>query len=503
MRGTPPDASYSFRHALVRDAAYASLLNSERRLLHRRVAGVLAGAPDARAETLARHHEGGEEFDAAAAAWRRAADEALARSASAEAARHLESAIGALARLPESRERLERELPLQITLAQALWTSVGYGDPGAERAIESARALASRLQSPEGALAVVLGAWVTAIARCEMDSASGFAKELFRLAEQGESRRWRVWALTAVGGTDLARGRFAPALERFREAIALYPEAESAREVLDPGVMAYFYGARAAWACGRLDESRERLVEGLALAERVATAHTVAAAYTWGAVDATLRREPQEALELSERVVRFSREHALRLRAGEGLFMRGWSRAWLGEFEASGADLRQALEDFSSANTSLGLGIYLGWRAEALALAGDLSGALAGVEDALRAPDELARSDALRIRGDILVRRAAREAESSEQSGVGPPAEGTAAAESSYREAISVAQAQASPSFELRAAIGLARLLREQGRLAEAREALAPACNRFADALTSADLKTARTLLAELAAVQA
>jgi hypothetical protein len=263
--------------------------------------------------------------------------------------------------------------------------------------------------------------------------------------------------------------------------------------------MAHCYGARAAWAQGRIDESRELLAAGLALAERLGSAHTLCAAYAWAAVDGAFRREPGEALDLAERVIRFGREHAIRLRVGEGLLIRGWARAWIGDFEASRVDFRQGLDDFASANTALGLGLYRGWRAEALGLAGELAGAIEGIADALRAPDEVARSDALRIRGDIFARCAANPEKGT---GSASPSDWAPAAEASYRDAIVVAQAQAAASFELRAAIGLARMLNEQERRPEAREALAPFCGVFSDALISADLKEARSLLAGLDALE-
>src|SRR5262249_36999846 len=187
-RGVPPDAHYVFKHALVQDAAYGSLLKSRRRELHRRVAEVLLARfpeiADGQPELVAHHHTEAGDFEPAVAAWRRAAKQAFTRSALQEAEAHYTSALTALARLPESVDRDQRELLLQIALIGVLLMTKGFAAPETAAAPARTPDLAARHGDPAHLLMVLMGHWAVTLTGGHLPAAQALADQVLASAER-------------------------------------------------------------------------------------------------------------------------------------------------------------------------------------------------------------------------------------------------------------------------------------------------------------------------------
>src|SRR5881409_1748766 len=271
-RGLLPEATYVFKHALVQDTAYASLLKSRRRELHGAIARVLAerfhDTAETQPELLAVHYTEAGEGEPAVAAWQRAAEHAVARSAFVEAAGYYTKGLEVLGTLPDTPARAQQELLLQVALGRVLLATKGYGSPEAAQAFARARALGEQLGDTAQLLHVLLGLWTSNIARGELQAVQVLSDEILRLAESNGGPAALVWGHLAAGMTRYFRGELVAAREHLTCAIASYDE-EHHPLPGDPGVMALSIAACVEWLLGFGDAARQRGRESLALARRL------------------------------------------------------------------------------------------------------------------------------------------------------------------------------------------------------------------------------------------
>src|SRR5262245_15089108 len=326
-RGVPPDAHYVFKHALVQDAAYGSLLKSRRRELHRRVAEVLLARfpeiADGQPELVAHHHTEAGDFDAAVEAWQRAGEQAFARSALGEAAAHYASALAALAQLPESAERNQRELLLQIAFMGVLIMTKGHSSPEMAQVTARARELAARHGDPAQLLLVLMGQWVVTLTRGHLSAAQALADQVLESAERDARPPSLVLGHLAQGITRFHRGDVLNARVHLEKATSLYDPEEVFAGSVDPGVLAWTYAGLAACYLGFSDAARARVREGLALARHLGRPQDVAAALCYGLVYHVLARDPRTMLEQVEELVQLGTEHPFTNFLAQGTMMRG------------------------------------------------------------------------------------------------------------------------------------------------------------------------------------
>jgi class 3 adenylate cyclase/predicted ATPase len=486
-RGVPPNANYVFKHALVQDAAYASLLKSRRRELHRRVAKVLVSRfseiGEGQPELVAHHHTEAGDFEPAVVAWQRAGERALARSALGEAAAHYASTLAALARLPESAERNQRELHLQIALAGVLVMTKGYAAPETARVTARARELGERLGDPAQLLMVLMARWVVTGTRGHLSAAQALADQVLEAAERDARRPSLVFGHLAQGLTRFYRGDALNARVHLEKAVSLYDPAEAFAGSVDPGVLAWTHAAFATWYLGFADASRARVREGLALARRLGRTQDVAAALCYSLLHHVFSRDPRSVLEQVDELVQVATDHQLPAFLAHGLVMRGWALSEQGQCEEGIAQLRQGIETMRATQHGVALAHALGLLAEAQARSGAISDARAVLEQGLAALSEdwFAKPALLHLRGELLAR------------------EGGPEAEASFREAIELARRQGARMYELRATTSLARWLTDGGSVAEARRLLAPLYASFTEGFDTRDLVEAKVLLEQLA----
>lgn len=495
-RGTPPHATYSFKHALIRDAAYDSLLRADRAVLHERIAKELEErypeTAEVEPEVLARHFVGAG-LDAQAAFYSQKAGElAMRRWAHREAIAYFERALKSLKTLPHSAERSAQELALQLLLGQAWMLTAGYTAPEVEAAYARARDLCDETDDPYQLFFVLLGMWQLYIARQDLAPASEIAEQLLPLALSQHNQDFAIEAHVAQLVTAYTLGAFETTLAHANEAIALDdPDAQHGRIQsfgYDGRVIALTGAAWALWILGYPEQALHRVEEALATARSLAHPYTQTMALYSSAWLHLFCRDARVARELSEQSIALSIEHGFPWPRAYAAPVAGWAQAEEGSAAEGIETAREGLAALEQMGHSLWRPHQQGLLASAYARAGRIDEALTVIGQALdmvtRTGEQENASELNRLKGELTLRRAA------------PGA--ALEAEECFKWAIQIARHQNAKSWELRAATSLARLWHSQQRQTEARELLLPVYEWFTEGLETPDLQAARELLETL-----
>ncbi len=489
--GEPPEATYAFKHALIQETAYHSLLKRTRQQLHARVAHVLEERFAAEPEVIARHWDLAGEATSAITHYQRAGERAAQRSANEEAIAHLRRALVLVETLADGRDRDQRELQLQMAIATPLGAARGFSDPECEASHTRARALVSRIgESPE-LPRVLMGLATAYFVKGDLATGDEVGHEALTAAERTRDPLDLLLAHVVVGFPFFYRGHFARALEHYRQATELYDPDEHASFAQslgwDRGVNAHAYLAWCHFYLGHHDQALRWSEKAVALAKRVEHPLSLANVLLHVAIHHLERREPDRALALAEELVGLAEPLGFPMFVGAGRFFRGCARFDSGEGETGIAEMQLALAEL--AQIAIGIGapgfltlfagrlLQIGRHDEAMGVVG-LGLARAAGQGAHWVDAELHR-----LQAAILVDKGDAEAE----------------AEAGFAESLEIAQRQENKLFELRAAMGLAQLWQRQGRRDEARALLAPVHAWFTEGLDLRDLQDARVLLDDLA----
>ena len=492
-RGDALDAAYTFKHALVRDAAYQSLLRSRRRQLHSRVAQVLETEfpelAEAEPELLAWHYTGADLKEQAVRYWQRAGQRAVERSAHVEAIAHLSQGLEVLASLPDAPERTQQELALQTALGPALMAAKGQGAPEVGRAYARARELCAALGEPPQLFPVLWGLWRFCSIRAEHDAARRLGEECLSLAQKLDDPALLMAAHSALGGTLLWLGDVAQGQAHLDQAAALYdPDRGRAlpfRFGQDPAVSSLSYSAWSLWALGYPDRALRRSDEARALAERLANPVSMAASLVYAAMTHQFRREGRAAQERAEAAIALSDEHGLPQFLTVGTILRGWAIAAQGQLDQGIVQMREGLAARREQRIELARPWYLALLAGAYGETGEIDEALRLLTEASSLSDRgYYEPELRRLEGLFLLKQAGRDAAPD--------------AQARFEQALDLARQRSTKSWELRAAASLADLWRHQGRRREANDLLAPLYGWFTEGLETADLQDARALLNQL-----
>jgi TOMM system kinase/cyclase fusion protein len=496
QQGLPPQATYVFKHALIQDAAYQSLLRSTRQQQHQRIAQVLeARFPEIVAtqpELVAHHYTEAGLSAQALPYWQRAGQRAIERSAHLEAIGHLTQGLGVLDTLPDTPERLRQELDLQSSLGLAFMATKGYGAPEVGTAYARARELCQHIGEPSQLPPVLRGLWLFYNVRGEFRLARDLGEQLLTLAQRTQDQALLVEAHRAVGETLFRLGELAPARAHLEEGMIYYdPHQHRSHMALyghAPGVLCLSYAARALWLLGHPDQALQRSHEVLALAQQLSHPHSlVFALYCAGRVH-QFRREGQAALERAEALIAFAREQALPHWVASGTILRGWALAEQGQVEEGIAQMHQGLSGRRATGAELGRPYYLAQLAEAYGEGGRAEEGLNVLAEVLAVVNQQGErwgeAELYRLKGELLLARSV---------------EHHVEAETCFHQALDSARHQQAKSLELRAAMSLSRLWQQQGKRTEARELLAPIYDWFTEGLDTADLQEAKALLDTLA----
>ena len=496
-RGVPPDVTYTFKHALVQDAAYESLLKSRRQQLHAHVAHALQERfPDRVAhqpELLAHHFTEARLAEQAVVYWRQAGERASGRSANVEAISHLNKGLELIESLSDAPRHANEEFALRMAIAGPLIATKGYSAAEVEETYSRARQLCEQIGPSAELFPVLRGLWNCYFVRGELQRARDLAQRLIVLAdEQGDPLR-RALARRALGSTLFFLGQFADARQHLDQGIVLDDEVEASQDrrahVLlhaeRPGVVCRLYSAWNQWLLGYPDRALTAINAALALSQGLAHAHSLAFTLNFAAVVHLWRREFKAAQVRAEAAISIAREHSFAQWFAMGTMSRGVALSGLGEHAKGIAQLQEGFARWESIGAQLANTKWLGFTAEAHAAAGQFDVAFAALNRAADAAGASAeafyQAHLHTLRAVLLVKMGAR-----------------TEAEAWLHKAIDLARIQSAKSLELRAATNFARLWRDQGGRSDARELLAPVYGWFTEGFDTPDLKEAGVLLDEL-----
>lgn len=492
----PGGDQYAFKHALTQEITYNSLLIAQRMGLHERAAQVIeelyADTLDDHLGELARHYSHSTNLERAVEYLGRSGQQAMQRSANHDAIRNLSAAIDLIPRLPESPQRIQRELPIQLALGAALVAVKGWATADVERVYTRARELCERLSDPPELFPVLFGLWAMYFLRADMRTAHEHAEQLLRRAQSMQEPTPLMFAYQALGDTSFQMGHLPRARKCLETAVSLY-DRESHGPLafrftgLDSAVNCLSYGAHTLWALGYPDEALQRGNEAVALAQGLSHPHSLAFAGHMFGILRQLRREPAAAQDTAESVIALSSEQGFNFWSAWGNNARGEALIEQGRGAEGIAQMQEALAAIQAIGTGLSWPWNLCLLAKGYAETDGLDDGLGALEEALAVADEhedrFYDAEIHRVKGDLLLRQ---------------DFSNLTKAESCFRKAIEIARTQSAKSWELRSTASLARLLKSQGRIQEARAMLAEIYGWFTEGFDTRDLQQAKQLLNEL-----
>jgi predicted ATPase/class 3 adenylate cyclase len=492
--GAPPDAIYTFKHVLMQEAVYESLLRNTRQQLHGRVAEALeANFPelmDSQPEFFARHYTEAGVVEKSVLYWGKAARRSIARSAMTEAAAQFQRALGQLALLPDSLDHQRKELEFCSALATVLQSVKGYAAPETGQALDRARVLWGQLGSPSEFLQVSYAQSLYHEIRGELSLAHRLDEDLLSLSRQRDDAGGLILAHHSLGRNQMFAGRFTSSRWHFEQALTLCDETFDHSLVRQAGVYprvaSQAFMAISLFCLGYPVQALARSSAAIADARKRSHPPSLAMSLTNGARLASFVGDVALLEEQAEQLATIATERSFGLWRAMGMVYRGWLKAKTGDFVEAISLLRDGL----AAYRTTGAEAWVPYQILLLARACEMAGQIEEVENLLdnanavshRTGEHWLTAELYRHKGQLLLRQ-------------GCPKE----AEELYRKALGIAAEQEARLWALRAAMNLARLWDEQGRRLEAHDLLNPVFSWFTEGLETPDLREAATLLAELA----
>jgi class 3 adenylate cyclase/predicted ATPase/ABC-type transport system involved in cytochrome c biogenesis ATPase subunit len=491
-RGPPPGASYTFKHALIQDAAYESLPSSRRRQLHARILGVLEENSGVAAEVLARHATNAELTAKAIDYWQQAGEAALRKSAYHEATHHIGWAI----ELAETREgiaqRRDRECVLHVRLGQALTGTQGYSAPTTRQAFARAGALLSTVTDPMLRIALYYGVWVGHSVGSEYPVSLELAKSFLAAAQSDGDDAGCLIAHRVLGDSHVITGEFAQAREHLQHALDLYaahPRPDLIEQLgHEPGGAAACYLAWTLGFVGSTSQARDLLAKACELNRNVSNVNARAYLHFHCALAGMFWRDQAMAMEHATRLDELAAEHRLRMWQAFATTFLAWTTMERGDAAGSLAGYARGFGELSAIGAKNLVPYFASGEARALAACQRVDEARWRIQQAIVDADRTSQrwSDAelWRVRGELFLRGVQRDRDEAERC---------------FERAIAIACSQGAKLWELRAAVSLARLWVDEGRGDDARNLLAPFPGWFARGLATVDAEEAQALLERLA----
>jgi predicted ATPase len=492
QQGVPPQATYVFKHSLIRDSAYESLLKSTRQQYHQRIAQELEAqfpeTVEAQPELVAHHYTEAGLTEKAVPYWHHAGQNAIQRSAHVEAISHLRQGLALLETLPETPECVQREVELLIAIGASLLATKGYGAPEVGQTYLRAQHLCEHLEAPYQLFPVLRGLWNYYLVRAEFRMAQALGEQLLSLTQQAQDAAMLMVAHRALGSTFLFMGEPASALTHYTQGMALYaPQQHRAAAFLygdDAGVVCHIHAAWALWYLGYPEQGLTRSQEAMTLAQQSAHPFSMGIALNWAAVFHQFRREMRAAQERAEAALSLTTDQGFPLSMAHSAMLCGWVRAHQGQDQDGIKQLHQGLLTLRATGAELLQPYFLALLAEAYGTTGQLEEGLAVLAEALALVDTRGErhyeAELYRLKGALLLQQAS---------------DNQREAETCFHHAIRIAQNQQAKSLELRAVTSLGRLWQQQGKREEARQVLGDVYYWFTEGFDTADLQDAKALL--------
>jgi predicted ATPase/class 3 adenylate cyclase len=496
QRGRPPRAKYIFKHALIQDAAYASLLKRTRQQYHQQIAQMLEAefpeTVEAEPEMVAHHYTEAGLNEKAVGYWHQAGKRANQRSANVEAINHLTKGLELLMTLPDTRERARQELDLQTTLGPVLMAVKGFASSDTERAYARARELCQQVGETPQFFPVLYGLWRFYMLRAELQTTRELAEQLYRMAQRAQDPELLLEAHRVLGSTMFWLGEMAPARAYSEQGMALYdPQQHRSHAFVygqEPGVACLCFAAMPIWMLGYPDQARQRIHEALALTKEFTHPFSLAFTLAMVAIVHQFRREAQVVEERAEAIKTLSTEQGFPYWLAFGTILQGWALAAQGEGVEGIAQIHQGLAAYRATGAELHRPYFLSLLAEAYEKVGQPEEGLSLLVEALAIVENTGErnweAELHRRKGELfLILQGQKVGE----------------AEECFRQALDIARRQQAKSLELRAAMSLSRLWQQQGKQEEAHQLVAEIYGWFTEGFDTADLQEAKVLLEELA----
>jgi class 3 adenylate cyclase/predicted ATPase len=491
-RGTSPRITYSFKHALVQDAAYDSLLRGRRQILHAQIGEALETrfpeTTHAQPELVAHHFTQAGLVDKALEHWKKAGQLAMARSATAEAIAHLNSGLKILLSLPESKQRDRQELGIQLAMGSAMVAARGFAAPKTGEAYERAREICERLGDIRELFPVLYGLCLFHLYAADLTSARAASDRLLELAGASDDRGLFFFAHRAAGVSLYPAGDLLAAREHLERALALYDPTEHSAPAFvyafQPRVVCLDYLARTLFPLGLVDQSLDHNGEALAEARRTGHRNSLALPLFFGATLRQLLGDCDAVRAMADELGALATEEGFRFWFAGATILRGWVAAENGDVQGGMRTIQSGIAEWQATGAEYMLPYFSVLLAQAQIRAGQADAAAlllhAAVQRIERSRERWFECEVYRTAGLVNL-----QLDPDDSSG----------AERCFQRALEVAREQSARLWELRAAMDLASLWLERGRQAEARDLLTPIYAAFDEGSDAPDLLRAAGLL--------
>jgi DNA-binding winged helix-turn-helix (wHTH) protein/predicted ATPase len=493
-RGRPPHQRYLFKHALLQDAAYASLLRADRQRHHRRIAEILERRfpefLEDQPEVLAHHYTEASLPERAVPLWQLAGERAIQGSAYLEASGHLQRALALLGKLPENGERIRQEIALQLALGMALAATRTFSTPDVQHAFQRAWELCGEVGQTPQVFTTLRGLFIHRLISGDMHGGLEIAERLHEMTRQKGPGLLRL-SHQGLGFVLLCRGELVRARAHLEEAISFFESADSSVDLSLPGSGNLLLEGMAnlswtLWLLGYPDQALRQSREAVAQARELQALFSRCFVVYFASEIHAYRREPEEVLAQIEELASLATEQGYSHFISVAVFLRAWAESFLGEAFSTIERMREGIEGRLALGALAGVPNHLALLAEHCLQADRIPEGLAAVDEALEISSSggqgLFDAELWRLKGELLRRS-------------GSP---DSAAEEMFGQAIDVARSQSAKSFELRATLSLARLWAKQSKRTEARDLLSDIYGWFTEGFATDDLREARELLNEL-----
>ena len=500
--GTPPHASYLFKHALVQDAAYGTLLREPRRVLHARIAEILenrfAEIADSQPELVARHYTKADLIEKSARLWGKAGLRSQERSALVEAAAQLSQALAQIATLPSTPERRREQIILQVALLNTLMHVKGYSATETKVAVAQVKALieqAERLgESPDDPsllLSALFGQWLVNFIGFNGDVARELAARFLVIGEKDGTAVPLMIGHRTMGCSLAFMGDLVQARAHYNEALALYSPAEHRRLMTrfgqDLRVTCLCFRSMALWLLGYPETALKDAYRALTEARQIDHAATLMFTLNFPVLVNTYCGNYDAADQFLKELVVLAEEKGAPFRQAEGVLRRGYLLTLTGKAANAAELVASGINLWRSAGSTIFTPEHEFMLAIAQADSGQFGDAWRCIGRAMTAmettKERWCEAEAHRVAGEIALKS---------------PERDVAKAQTYFEHSLTVARAQQAKSWELRTTMSMARLLNDQGKRQTARDILAPVFNWFTEGFDTADLRQAKALLDEL-----
>lgn len=496
-RGPPQAALYRFKHALVRDAAYESLLREKRQQIHARLVVALEEAAETPPELIAQHASLAQLPEKAIDYWQKAAAEAIARPAYKEAIAHLTQAIGLAEQMGEQRTWQERRLLLLITLGQASIPLRGYGHAETVAAFRRAQQLVDTIGDAPHRFPIFYAVWVAHYVRGEQDKALETARSMLEQADRDRNAGHRLTALRSLAMSQMITGTPVLARESFEQVQRLSAAspprsreqriATAERFATDPEIGTQFHFGFTLWCLGQVDQGRRLVAEALAAARALGHVHTLCHALAYSSMLAALCRHFDEAFALSRETIDYAGRHDFEMWKGYGSIVNAFALSLKGDAAASVPVMEDGFACLAKTHTGATVPVHHAIHARTLAVLGrwdeaERHAALVRLELCCGS-ERYYWPECQRLLGEYLRLR---------------PGCSPVEIEAAYRHALSTAREQRAKTWEIYAALNLARVLAERRERRKAHDLLAPLRAEITEGSDLPALKEADAMLDEL-----